>query len=424
MDTPALVIDNGTGFTKMGFSGNLDPTVITPSVIATAGDDTDLNVTGRPDAGALSSPIFIGEEAHKNSKTHTLSYLMRGGMIDNWEQMEKFWHISMFQYLRADPEDHYVVLTEPPMNTPENREQMAEIMFETFNVPGLFIGVQAVLALYAGVYAKVGADGDISGQDLNGTVVDSGDGVTHVIPIVHGYPISNNIKHIPIAGRDITKFVMNSLRDRKEKIPTDEFQEVSRMIKENYCYCAPDIVREHKKYDEKVYDEESKKWKQSKKFKKVSLTSPYSGKRIKCDLGYEAFMAPEVFFHPEFVNQDYRESLDEIVDVAILKSPLDNRFDLYKNIVLSGGSTLFKNFDKRLEQEIRRRVNTRYEALGIPDNAPKVKVSQNMVQQAAVWFGGSMLAHRRENFEKIVRTKAQYEEWGPSIARHNPVFSM
>lgn len=421
MDSPAIIIDNGTGFTKMGFSGNLDPSVIIPSVIGEYPEKSDLNVSKMQ---FDDYDYYIGEEAHKNTKTHSLNYLMRGGMIDNWEQMEKFWHKSIFQYLRADPEDHYMVLTEPPMNTPENREQMAEIMFETFGVPGLFIGVQAVLALYAGVYASLGESADIKGADLTGTVVDSGDGVTHVIPIVHGYPISNNIKHIPIAGRDITKFVMQALRDRKEKIPTDEFQEVSRLIKENYCYCAPDIIKEHRKYDEKVKDPETGKWKQSKKFKKVSLTSPYSGKRIKCDLGYEAFMAPEVFFHPEFVNQDYRESLDEIVDVAIVKSPLDNRTDLYKNIVLSGGSTLFKNFDRRLEQEVRRRVKERYEGLGILENAPEVKVSQNMVQQAAVWFGGSMLAHKRDNFVKIISTKADYDEYGPSIARHNPVFSI
>jgi actin-related protein 3 len=174
-----------------------------------------------------------------------------------------------------------------------------------------------------------------------------------------------------------------------------------------------------------IIDPETGKWKNNKKyFKKVSLTSPYSGKRIKCDLGYESFMGPEIFFHPEFVNADYRESLDEIVDMSIVKSPLDNRSDLYKNIVLSGGSTLFKNFDKRLEQEVRRRVKERYEGLGILQNAPEVSVKQNMVQQAAVWFGGSMLADRRDNFIKIVATKEQYEEHGTQIVRNNAMFSM
>jgi actin-related protein 3 len=246
MDTPAIVIDNGTGFTKMGYSGNIDPLFVIPSVIG------EYVETGTSKNQFSEYDFFIGEEAHKNTSTHGLDYLMKGGMIDNWESMEKFWHKSIFEYLRADPENHYMVLTEPPMNTPENREQMAEIMFETFGVPGLFIGVQAVLALYAGVYASAGDGVEIKGSDLTGTVVDSGDGVTHVIPIVHGYPISNNIKHIPIAGRDITKFVMQSLRDRKETIPTDEYQEISRIIKENYCYCAPDIVKEHRKYDQKI----------------------------------------------------------------------------------------------------------------------------------------------------------------------------
>lgn len=90
---------------------------------------------------------------------------------------------------------------------------------------------------------------------------------------------------------------------------------------------------------------------------------------------------------------------------------------------MSGGSTLFKKFDQRLEQEVRRRVNDRYKDLGILDNAPEVKVCKNFVQKSAVWFGGSMLVDKGD-FERIVSTKAQYEEWGPSIARHNPVFTI
>lgn len=93
--------------------------------------------------------FFIGEEALQNSTTHNLNYIIRSGQIESWEAVEKFWHRSIYNHLRCEPEEHRFILTEPPMNTPENREQMAEIMFETFNVKGLFIGVQATLALYA-----------------------------------------------------------------------------------------------------------------------------------------------------------------------------------------------------------------------------------------------------------------------------------
>ena len=85
----------------------------------------------------------------------------------------------IFKYMRAEPEDHYFLLTEPPLNTPENREYTAEIMFESFNVPGLYIAVQAVLALAASWTSR-----HVGERTLTGTVIDSGDGVTHVIPVV------------------------------------------------------------------------------------------------------------------------------------------------------------------------------------------------------------------------------------------------
>jgi actin-related protein 3 len=85
-------------------------------------------------------------------------------------------------------------------------------MFETFNVPGLYIAVQAVLALCASLLTKT----DHAGRNasVTGTVIDSGDGVTHIIPVVEGYVIGSCIKHIPLAGRDVTNFVLQQLRDR------------------------------------------------------------------------------------------------------------------------------------------------------------------------------------------------------------------
>ena len=108
---------------------------------------------------------------------------MSSGTIKDWEAIEKIWHRCIYQNLKCEPEDHVFILTEPPMNPPENREQIAEIMFETFGVKGLHIGVQATLALYSNW--EVAEEGSIQKKvGLTGTVLDSGDGVTHVIPIV------------------------------------------------------------------------------------------------------------------------------------------------------------------------------------------------------------------------------------------------
>ena len=135
---------------------------------------------------------------------------MRHGLVEDWDLMEKFLEHCIFKYLRAEPEDHYFLLTEPPLNTPENREYTAEIMFESFNVPGLYIAVQAVLSLAASWTRR-----QVGERTLTGVVIDSGDGVTHVIPVAEGYVIGSCIKHIPIAGRSITSFIQHLLRERE-----------------------------------------------------------------------------------------------------------------------------------------------------------------------------------------------------------------
>jgi actin-related protein 3 len=141
--------------------------------------------------------------------------------------MEKFWHRAIYSQLRCEPEEHRFILTEPPMNTPENREQIAEIMFETFNVKGLFIGVQATLALYAQICGPQSEGKSLSKGDLTGTVIDSGDGATHVFPVSDGFVIGSCVKHIPLAGKDISKFILQQLRDRGEPVPAEDGMDIA-----------------------------------------------------------------------------------------------------------------------------------------------------------------------------------------------------
>ena len=155
--------------------------------------------------------------------------------------------------------------------------------------------------------------------------------------------------------------------------------------------------------------------------------SPYT-----VDVGYERFLAPELFFNPEIYSSDWTKPLPEVVDDAILSAPIDTRRGLYKNIVLSGGSTLFTNFKARLQQDVKTRVEARLrsnlEKLRVQPTATpselKVRVVSHDMQRYAVWFGGSMLASQPQFVAKYFHTKAQYAEEGPRIARHNPVFSL
>jgi actin-related protein 3 len=415
---PAAVIDNGTGFTKMGFAGNCEPSWIIPSVIATPSEKQSLGTGAAKSTGAKKGiadlDFFIGEEAYQYSKTYQLQNPIKHGVVDNWTLMEQFWEHCIFKYLRCEPEDHYFLLTEPPLNTPENREYTAEIMFETFNVPGLYIAVQAVLALAASWTSK-----QVTERTLTGTVIDSGDGVTHVIPVAEGYVIGSAIKHIPIAGRDITQFVLQIMRERGETIPSSEAFEVAKKVKEQYSYVCPDIVSEYKKYDK-----EPSRW-----FRTEQGVESVSRKQYQYDVGYERFLGPEIFFNPEIYSSDFLTPLPKVVDDTIQACPIDVRRGLYKNIVLSGGSTMFKDLHRRLQRDVKRAVDYRIkrsEQLSggkLKSTPVDVNVISHHMQRYAVWFGGSMLASTPE-FYNVCHTKAKYDEVGPSIARHNPVFGV
>jgi len=356
--------------------------------------------------------FFIGDEALANSRTYDIFYPVRHGQIENWTHMEYFWEHCIFKYLRCEPEDHYFLLTEPPLNAPENREYTAEIMFETFNVPGLYIAVQAVLALAASWTSK-----NVKERTLTGTVIDSGDGVTHVIPVAEGYVIGSSIKHIPLAGRDITAFVQQLMRERNEPIPPAESLEIAKRVKELHSYVCPDIVKEFAKYDA-----EPSKW-----FKPHVATNQVTKQPYTCEIGYERFLGPEIFFNPEIFSSDFLTPLPKVVDDTIQTCPIDCRRGLYKNIVLSGGSTMFKDFGKRLARDIKRSVDYRIKRSeelsgGRIKAVPlDVNVISHHMQRYAVWFGGSMLASTPE-FYNVCHTKKNYDEVGPSICRHNPVF--
>jgi actin-related protein 3 len=408
---PAVVIDNGTGYTKMGFAGNTEPQYIIPTVIATQeGKGSQKAATQKK--GVEDLDFHIGDDALSVARTYDVFYPVKHGQIENWTHMEYFWEHCIFKYLRCEPEDHFFLLTEPPLNAPENREYTAEIMFETFNVPGLYIAVQAVLALAASWTSK-----SVKERTLTGTVIDSGDGVTHVIPVAEGYVIGSSIKHIPLAGRDITAFVQQLMRERNEPIPPEHSMEVAKRVKEQYSYVCPDIVKEYAKYDS-----EPSKW-----IRQYEGIHSVTKKPFTCDVGYERFLGPEIFFNPEIFSSDFLTPLPKVVDDTIQTCPIDVRRGLYKNIVLSGGSTMFKDFGKRLARDIKRSVDYRIkrseELSGGKIKAVPldVNVISHHMQRYAVWFGGSMLASTPE-FYNVCHTKQQYDEIGPSICRHNPVF--
>ncbi len=364
-----VVVDNGTGITKNGYAGEDQPRSVFPTLIGYPKYTSIMT-----DVEHYTREYYIGEEALQLRGVLRLSYPVGHGIVEDWGAMEKIWHYTFYTDLRLDPAEHPVLLTEPPLNPRPNREKMCEIMFETFNVPALYIAMQAVLSLYA------------SGR-TTGLVCDSGTGVTHVVPIYEGFALTHAISRLDLAGRDITEYLMRLLRQRGYALTTSAEKEIVRDIKEKLCYVALDPEKELK-LAEKVSGMEK------------SYMLP-DGETL--TVGVERFLAPEVFFNPGAVGKE-TSPMDEVIVEAVSKCDIDLRRDLYANIVLSGGSTMFPGLKERLTKEI---------AEMIPENV-EVKIIAPPERMYSVWIGGSILSSLK-TFQKMWVTRKEYKDIGPTV---------
>ncbi|KAF6221220.1 hypothetical protein HO133_002075 [Letharia lupina] len=376
-----IVLDGGTGFLKVGYAAQNFPEHSYPSIV------------GRPilrseeRAGDIVvKDIMCGDEAAAARSMLQITYPMENGIVKRWDDMEHLWNYTFDEKMKIDPTGRKILLTEPPLNPLRNREQMCDVMFEKYNFGGVYVAIQAVLALYA--------------QGLSsGVVVDSGDGVTHIVPVYESTVLNHLTRRLDVAGRDVTRNLIALLLRRGYALNRTADFETVRLIKEKLCYVSYDLELDQKLSEDTTVLVES-------------YTLP-DGRVIR--VGSERFEAPECLFQPHLVDVE-QPGIAEFLFNTIQGADVDIRTSLYKAIVLSGGSSMYPGLPSRMEKEIKQLWLTKVLG-GNPErlNKFKVRIEDPPRRRHMVFLGGAVLANIMADKENMWITKQEWQEQGPRI---------
>ncbi|KAF7239366.1 Actin-related protein T2 [Varanus komodoensis] len=362
----AVVIDNGSGVCKAGFSGEVGPQKVIASVLGCPRSKLSLSK-------AKQKECYIGEEAQSKREALALRYPIEGGFINSWDDMEKIWKYIYDKGLGVKPFERPLFMTESPLNPKEDRAKLTQLMFERFKVPAFYLSVPAILSLYASAR-------------YTGVVMDSGFGTSLAVPVYEGYCLPHAVTRLELGGKDVTALLRELLLENRHFFRTfPEGNNFAEDIKVKLCFVAVDSSQEQKsKLIPKEYELPD-------------------GNRIK--IGDPLFLAPEILFTPSSIHRN-GPGLHKMIARSIKKCDPSIRRDLYGNMLLAGGSSLFPGLDERVFKELENQV---------PQGVP-IKVISPPDRWFSTWIGGSIITSM-STFKQMWVTATDYREYGPNIVQ-------
>ncbi|EDO08642.1 actin family protein [Babesia bovis T2Bo] len=357
-ETLALVLDTGSYSTKIGYSGAEKPQCVFRTLCAYKQGEE----------------LVVGQAALNHVDSSTIISPFIHGIVRNWALAERIWKHAFDNALKVPQTSHPLLLSEPPLNPKLHREKCAQLLFEAFEVPGLFICPSSLMALYG------------SGK-TSGLVVDVGEGVSHAVPVLEGTPLPHAVQRLDIGGSDLTSFLVSKIPELNPSLYQSRI--IANDIKSACCYMASN-------YNQQL---------QSVEKSPAQFTKKYSlpdGNVI--SLGKEVFQCPEIILAPHLFGR-YCPSLIDVVCHSARSCEPEHHKTMFTNILLTGGSTMFDGFLQRCEKELKEATH---------DNV-SLKVMHNIPNRdIAVWTGGSIVASL-SSFQQMWVTKEEYDESGPTV---------
>lgn len=364
---PVVVLDTGSFMCKVGFAGDEAPRAVFPSVV---GFPKFIHMI--PSISSMDH--YVGDDALMKRGLLKLMWPIEGTQALSWDDVEKIWHHAMYHQLREAPEEHPFFLIDPPFSRSVDREKAIQILFETFNVPELYLSAAAPLSL-------------LSTGRTTGLVLDSGHMSSCSTVVYEACALPYLTRRISFAGKDLIDYFVCMVNSRGYSFQTYAEREIVRDMKERLCYIALDPALEEMKPGETMYE------------------LPDSS----CiTLEKEPFKCTEALFQPSLLGKDF-PGMHELILQSINYSGPDLRRILYKHIVLSGGNTMFPGLAQRLHKEIQ---------LKLPSE--EVHVVASLERKYGAWLGGSVMSSLTAVRGRFI-TAGEYEEYGPSIVHRKCV---
>ena len=354
-----IVIDAGSNTTKAGFAGDDAPRKIFPSYVGYT-KKHPINLAMDENA------YYVGDDARERRGRLTMKRPIEDSLVKSWEDYENLLSYTFFNVLKVCPDDVFAVITESPMQPKKYREKTMEILFELFNLEGVYLASKSLLSLY-------------STGNTTGCVIDSGHGVSYSCPIYEGYCSPHTITKLDIGGRHLDEYLNKKLFAAGYEFTTAfELEDLSK-IKETLCYI--------------FYAGEYKDIKPEAEFKTYKLPDDSIVR-----LSNERHQIPEIVFDPKLIGLD-QPGLHQNAFQSIMKSNTEIRAELFKTVVLAGGNTLFTNFKPRFKSELQ----------GMAPTKTDIEVIDKNERLISSWIGGSIIGNM-ETFQHLCIARKDYEE--------------
>ncbi|XP_078592231.1 actin-like isoform X1 [Branchiostoma floridae x Branchiostoma japonicum] len=313
----AVVLDNGSYSIKAGIAGDFSPAANIRNVIGKRRGNYNELYTSEDDK-------YIGDEAIASQGRLTFDFPMQDGSVKNWRDLEAVWDHVTRSEMGETLGDRPVIVTETTAMPRQQRERHLQVLFETFDVPAVFLVQQAAMALHA------------QGKST-GLVVSSGHGVTEVVPVYEGHCIEHASRKLLYSGKHVTGQLGRLLQfERGYTFTSSSELEILRKIKQNMAFVATD-------YDTEIRENEALR------SEPTEFTMP-DGNPI--SIGNERFKCTEPLFRPEEAGV-HEQGLHELILRAIDSCDTDLRPELRNNILVYGGNTKLRGFVPRLRSELK-----------------------------------------------------------------------